>query len=40
MKGMKRYKIPTVKYISHGDEIHSTGNINNIGITLYGDIWK
>ena len=38
MKGIKRYKLPVMKSVSHGDEKYSRGNIfNNIEITLYGD---
>ena len=35
------YEVQTSSYkISHGDEMHSKGNIvNNIVITLYGDRW-
>lgn len=40
VKGIKRFldKLPIIKYISHGNEKDSIGNIvNNILITLYGD---
>lgn len=36
---MKRHKLPETRYVSHGDGIHNTGNVdNNIVSTLYGDM--
>ena len=38
MKEIKRYKLPVIKSISHGEVMYGIGNIvNNIAITLYGD---
>ena len=39
-RGIKRYKPPVIKYISHRNVIYSIRNmVNNIAITLYGDKW-
>ena len=36
-KGIKKYKLPVIKQVSHRDVMYSTGNtVNNIVITLYG----
>ena len=38
---IKRYKLPVIKQVSHGDEKYSTRNIvNNTVQTLYGDGWS
>ena len=38
MKVIKRYKLPAIKLISHGDEKYTIENIiNNNIILLYGD---
>ena len=40
MKGIKRYKLPVIRLISHRDEKYSLENIiNKIVITLYGKRW-
>ena len=37
MKGIKKYKLPVIKLIIHGDTINNKRNMaNNIVITLYG----
>ena len=39
-EGIKKYKLPVIKQISHEDVRYSIGNtVNNIVITLYGDRW-
>lgn len=38
MKGVKKYRLPVIKGVSHEDEKYSTGNIvSNVVITSYGD---
>ena len=38
-EGVKRYTLPVVKQISHGDKEHSIEHRVNNGIILYGDRW-
>ena len=39
-EGIKKYKLPVIKYISHRDVIYSLRNIDHTTvITLYGDRW-
>lgn len=42
VKRNKRYKVPVIKYVSHGDVMYSIWKIvNNIILTLYGtDSWS
>ena len=40
VKGIKRYKLPVIKYVRHRNEKDSIENIvNNIVILLYDDRW-
>ena len=39
IKGIKRYKLPGVKQVSHEDEKNSTEDSVNIIITLYDGTW-
>ena len=36
----EKHKSPGIKYMSHGDEMHSVGNtVNYILMSLYGNRW-
>ena len=39
MKGLKRYKPPAIKQVSHGDVIHNIRNVVSNKIILYRDRW-
>ena len=39
VREIKRYKLSVAKYINHGDEMYSVGNIvNNYVVSLCGDM--
>ena len=39
VKGIKGYKHPVIKSVSHRDEKYSIGNIVNNMVIMYGDRW-
>ena len=40
VKEIKKYKLPDVKYMSHGHEMYSVGNtVSNYVVSLFGDRW-